>query len=119
MSVAEPDLVIGQKLGDFVVEERVAHGGMGIVYRAVQPMIGRKVAVKVLRPEMASNQKQVDRFLAEARAISAISHRGIVDVFSFGALPDGRQYMVMEFLEGEALDALLFREAPLPYPVAV
>ncbi len=119
MSPAEPDLVIGQKLGDFIVEERVAHGGMGIVYRAVQPMIGRKVAVKVLRPEMASNQSQVDRFLAEARAISAISHRGIVDVFSFGTLPDGRQYMVMEFLEGEPLDVLIFREAPLQLQLAL
>jgi len=119
MSSAEPDRVIGQKLGDFVVEERVAHGGMGIVYRAVQPMIGRKVAVKVLRPEMASNQSQVDRFLAEARAISSISHRGIVDVFSFGTLPDGRQYMVMEFLEGEALDVVIFREAPLALTTAL
>ena len=63
MSPAEPDVVIGQKLGDFIVEERVAHGGMGIVYRAVQPMIGRKVAVKVLRPEMAANQAQVDELL--------------------------------------------------------
>jgi serine/threonine-protein kinase len=115
----ENDAVIGQKLGDFIVEERVAHGGMGIVYRAVQPMIGRRVAVKVLRPEVATNQAQVERFLAEARAISAISHRGIVDIFSFGVLPDGRQYMVMEFLEGEAFDMVIAREAPLPYSVAL
>ena len=115
----EHDMVVGLKLGDYLVEERVAHGGMGIVYRAVQPMIGRRVAVKVLRPEMASNQQQVDRFLAEARAISAIRHRGIVDVISFGSLPDGRQYMIMEFLEGEALDMVIAREAPLNFQVAL
>jgi eukaryotic-like serine/threonine-protein kinase len=115
----EHDPVIGLKLGDYMVEKRVAHGGMGIVYRAVHPVIGREVAVKVLRPEFASNQQQIDRFLAEAKAISAIRHRGIVDVISFGQLPDKRQYMIMEFLEGEPLDMLLARDGQLSYNVAL
>jgi serine/threonine protein kinase len=115
----EHDPVIGQKLGDVVVEKRVAHGGMGIIYRALHPVIGRQFAVKVLRPEFAENKQQVERFLAEAKAISAIRHRGIVDVTSFGQLPDKRQYMVMEYLDGEPLDVVLAREKELAYNVAL
>jgi eukaryotic-like serine/threonine-protein kinase len=115
----EFDPVIGSKIGDYTVEKRVAQGGMGIVYRAVHSVIGRQVAVKVLRPEMAANEQQVERFLAEAKAISAIRHRGIVNVENFGKLPDGRQYMVMEFLEGEPLDVVLAREGPLAYNVGL
>src|SRR4051794_21618786 len=71
------DNLPGMKLGDYVVEKAVAWGGMGIVYRAVHPLIGRKVAVKVLRPNFASDPEQMSRFLKEAQAISAIKHRGI------------------------------------------
>ncbi len=107
------DPLVGLKLGDYVVEAPVGFGGMGIVYRAVHPLIGRKVAVKVLRPEWASDPEQTQRFLAEAQALSAIKHRGIIDIISFGHVPDGRQYMVMEFLDGESLEALMEREAPM------
>ena len=113
MSVEVNDPLLGKKLGDYVIEALVGEGGMGLVYRAVHPLIGRKVAVKVLKPERASDPEQTERFLAEARALSAVKHRGVIDVISFGHLEDGSQYMVMEFLEGEALDAVLGREGSL------
>lgn len=113
MSVEVNDPLIGKKLGDYVIEALVGEGGMGLVYRAVHPLIGRKVAVKVLKPERATDPEQTERFLAEARALSAVKHRGVIDVISFGHLDDGSQFMIMEFLEGEALDALLSREGSL------
>ncbi len=110
---AEPgsnaDPLIGQKLGDYVVEAKIAQGGMGFVYRAMQPLIRRPVAIKVLRPEWASNPEQATRFLNEAQALSAIKHESIIDIISFGHLPDGRQYMVMEYLEGAPLEHVLAR----------
>jgi serine/threonine-protein kinase len=105
----------GMTLGDYVVEKAVAWGGMGIVYCAVHPLIGRKVAIKVLRPTFASDPEQMSRFLKEAQAISSIKHRGIIDIIGFGKIPqpDGRQYMVMEFLEGETLEATMLREGAM------
>ena len=98
------DPLIGVMLGEYRVEERVGLGGMGLVYRGVQPLIRKSVAIKVLRPEICDSQSHVERLLAEARAVNAIRHRGIIDIFSFGKTPDGRQYLVMEFLDGVALD---------------
>src|SRR4051812_17779081 len=86
------DPLIGQQVGEYVVEAAIAAGGMGIVYRAVHPMIGRRVAIKVVRPEMVSDKEQAERFLKEAQALSAIKHRGIIEIIGFGNLPDGRQY---------------------------
>jgi len=98
------DPLIGVMLGEYKVEERVGLGGMGLVYRGVQPLIRKSVAIKVLRPEICDSASHVERLLAEARAVNAIRHRGIIDIFSFGKTPDGRQYLVMEFLDGVALD---------------
>ena len=60
---------------------------MGLVYEGIQPLIGKRVAVKVLRPSVAADAEQVARLLAEARAVNAIRHRGIIDIFGFGQLP--------------------------------
>jgi serine/threonine-protein kinase len=108
------DPLIGQRLGDYRIEGRLGVGGMGIVYSGVQVQIGKRVAVKVLRPDLASEPAQVQRLLQEAQAVNAIRHRGIIDIFGFGELPDGRHYVVMEELEGESLEALLQRRGALP-----
>src|SRR6185503_3581446 len=110
----DPDPLIGQRLGDFVVEQPMAAGGMGVVYRAKHPLIGRLAAIKVLKPEFATDREQTDRFLKEAQALSAIKHRGIVEIIGFGNTPDGRQYMTTEFLDGESLEAVIAREAHMP-----
>jgi serine/threonine-protein kinase len=109
----EHDPLIGLKIGEYELRQRIGVGGMGLVYDGIQPLIGKRVAVKVLRPELAAASEQVARLLAEARAVNAIRHRGIIDIFGFGQVPDGRQYIVMEYLEGQALDAYLVDKGKL------
>ena len=107
------DPLLGQRLGDYEVHQVVGEGGMGIVYRGVQPVIQKNVAIKVLRREVSGDALLVKRFLGEARAVTAIGHRNIIDVFTMGELADGRPYIVMEFLEGIPLDKYLKERAPL------
>src|SRR5205809_2657548 len=78
------DALVGATLGEFQVLKRVGMGGMGIVYEGLQPVIGKRVAIKVLRPDIADSPSEVKRLLEEARTVNAIGHRGIIDIFSFG-----------------------------------
>ncbi|XXF78855.1 serine/threonine-protein kinase [Myxococcaceae bacterium GXIMD 01537] len=113
------DPLLGLRLGEYELRQRIGVGGMGLVYDGIQPLIGKRVAVKVLRPELAQAPEQVARLLAEARAVNAIRHRGIIDIFGFGQVPDGRQYIVMEFLDGTPLDAYLAEKRRLALPEAL
>lgn len=103
------DPLIGANVGEYTIIEAIGEGGMGLVYRGVQPVIKKRVAIKVLKPMAAGDDQQVKRLIAEAEAVNAIRHRGIIDIFSLGQLPDGRPYIVMEFLDGEPLDVFLRR----------
>lgn len=103
----------GAVIGEYVLEQKVGEGGMGEIWRGTQPLIGKQVAIKILRKKVAEDQESVARFIQEARAVNAIKHRGLVDIFSFGDLPDGRPYFVMEFLEGESLSARMSARGPL------
>jgi serine/threonine-protein kinase len=76
---------------------------MGVVYRAIHPAIGKSVAIKIMNAKHSTTPGGVERFTREARAVAAIRHPGIVDVFGFGTLPDGRAYLIMEWLEGSSL----------------
>jgi serine/threonine-protein kinase len=109
----DPDLAVGTVVGEYRVEAKIGHGGFGTVYRAVHPLIGKSVAIKVLHRQFSANADMVNRFISEARAVNQIRHRGIIDIFSFGALADGRQYYVMELLEGMTLDELLEKRGRL------
>lgn len=93
----------GTMVGEYRVVARHATGGMGAVYEARHPLIGRRVAIKVILGRLSKNLTTVQRFVDEARAANRIGHPNIVDIFSFGALDDGRCYFVMEWLEGESL----------------
>ncbi len=101
------DPLIGARVGEYEILEPIGEGGMGVVYRGVHPVIKKRVAVKILKPQIAAEAVQVRRLLTEAEAVNAIRHRGIIDIFSMGTLPDGRPYVVMELLDGEALDLWL------------
>jgi serine/threonine-protein kinase len=110
---AERDLLApGSGVGDYTIEGEIGHGGMGVVYRAVHPVIGKQAAIKVLRRDMAKNRDTVERFIQEARSVNQIGHPNIVDIFAFGTLADGRPYLMMDLLVGESLRARL-RRGPL------
>ncbi|MBL8950631.1 MAG: serine/threonine protein kinase [Myxococcaceae bacterium] len=111
---ADPaDPLIGLKLGEYNVIGKVGSGGMGIVYRGEQPLIGKQVAIKVLRPELASDPRQVQRLVDEARAVNAVNHPGLINIFSFGETPDGAKYFVMDLLEGQSLEEMLHARGKL------
>ena len=101
--VSGGDLSPGYVVGEYRVERVIGRGGMGVVYSGLQPVIEKRVAIKVLNSELSSDPALVRRFLDEARAVNRIRHPNIIDIFSFGQLADSRQYFVMEYLEGHAL----------------
>ena len=107
------DLEPGHTVGEFRVDGKLGQGAFGTVYRGVHPLISKVVAIKVLARRFSVDPEMVSRFVAEARAVNQIGHRNIIDIFSFGALEDGRHYYVMEYLDGEPLDALVEREGKL------
>jgi eukaryotic-like serine/threonine-protein kinase len=100
---AESDLAPGDKVGEYLIDRKLAEGGMGAVYSGHHPVIGKRVAVKVLAPHCASIPDLVRRFVEEARATNKIGHPNIIDIFSFGTLADARPFFVMEFLDGASL----------------
>jgi serine/threonine-protein kinase len=102
-------LAIGTDVGGYAIERELGRGGMGIVYAATHPVIGKRAAIKVLNPAVSDNATTVSRFVQEARAVNSIGHPNIVDIFAFGALPDGRNYLAMDLLDGESLRARLKR----------
>jgi len=113
------DRLIGKKVGEYEVVSRIGEGGMGEVYDGRHPLIGKRVAIKTLLPQYSSDEALTQRFIAEARAVNAIRHRGIVDIFGFGKLEDGTQYCIMEFLDGMGFDVLIQRNAPMAAPEVV
>ncbi|MFZ1863484.1 MAG: protein kinase [Polyangiales bacterium] len=99
-----PDPLLGTVLLEqFRIEEQIGTGGMGTVYRAHQTTVGRDVAIKVLRQELARDEHAVCRFEREGRLAIALDHPNLVRVFLTGRLGDGRLYIVMELLEGRTL----------------
>ena len=92
---------------------------MGNVFLAEHPVIGKRVALKVIHPELASNEEMIARFFNEARAVTQIGHENIVDVQDFGQTPDGDSFIVMELLEGSSLGDKLKAEGTLSIPRAV
>ena len=114
-SVEDPALQPGTVVGEYVIERKLGDGGMATVYGATHPLIGKKAAIKVMSPSLSADASAVARFALEARAINAIGHPNLVDVFSFGRLPDGRSYFVMEWLPGETLYEHMWKQhGPLP-----
>jgi len=106
--------MIGQTFGNYRALELIGEGGMGVVYLAEHPGIGRRAAIKILRPGLTDNPEITKRFFNEARAANAIRHPGIVEVFDCGTLPSGTSYIVMELLDGENLAARLRSRGRMP-----
>jgi serine/threonine-protein kinase len=109
------DPLIGETLaGKYRVEERLSVGGMGAVYRGTHILMDKKVAIKVLRPSLAADEKIVARFSREARAASRLSHPHALSVTDFGEAESGVVFLVMEFLSGRTLKEVIRQEGPLP-----
>jgi serine/threonine-protein kinase len=104
----------GSRVADYIIERIISPGGCGYVYAATHRIIGRKAAIKMLRPEYNDCPEMAQRFLREAVAVNRIRHPNIVDIYDFGQLPDGSYYLVMELLEGTNLQQYLDSRGPLP-----
>ena len=111
--------VIGSVIGNYVVKEKVGEGGMGAVYLAEHPRLGRKVAIKLLHENLSRNPEMVGRFFVEAKSATDIGSDHIVGVLDFGDLPDGTSYLILEWLDGHSLGQALAAEKKLPLVRAI
>jgi serine/threonine protein kinase/HEAT repeat protein len=109
------DILIGHVLGgSYMVRSVIGEGGMGVVYSGEHTTIGRRVALKVIRPELSLRDDIMERFIQEARAVNTIGHANIVNVYDFGKTPFGTCYIVMEYIDGKTIRQLLDDEGPQP-----
>ncbi len=120
MLVLSSSADIGQVLdGRYRLDNLIGAGGMARVYQATHTGLARRVAVKVLRPELGRDREAVERFRCEAFASGQLDHPNIVAVSDSGLLADGAMFLVMELLEGESLQIRLSREQRLSWPSAL
>src|SRR5262245_19264804 len=105
--------MVGRTISHYKVVSQLGSGGMGVVYDAEDTRLGRHVALKLLSPEACGDAAAMDRFLREARIVSSLSHPHICTLHDIGEF-DGRQFMVMELLEGESLKQRIAR-GPLSF----
>jgi eukaryotic-like serine/threonine-protein kinase len=110
--------LVGRRIGNYEIKAKIGEGGMGTVYLGEHPLIGKRVAIKVLLEELVAKEEVVSRFFNEAKAVNNIGHLNIVDIVDFGKAPGehGQEivYFIMEFLDGEALSSRI-RRAGLPF----
>lgn len=116
MDSLEPGAVLGQR---FRLERKLGQGGMGAVFQATDLQLKRLVAIKVLLPDTIDDPETLSRFATEARAIGALAHPNIGALLDFHAALDPVPFLVLEFIDGESLRALLLREQRLPAQRAV
>ena len=105
--------------GRFRIEREIGTGGMGAVYLATHLDLERPVAVKIIRREFAGDADVAERFLREARTMAKLRHANAAMIFDAGNLPDGRHFIVMEFVEGETLSQALARQGRFSFTEAV
>ena len=111
--------LVGKLIGNYKVTAKIGEGGMGSVYLGEHPMIGKKVAIKSLHPDLAMKEDIIGRFFTEAKAVNDIGHPNIVDIVDFGKMRDEELngdvvYFIMEYLDGEGLNTRLKREGCTP-----
>ena len=104
--------MVGRKLSHYEVLEKIGSGGMGEVYLAQDTKLDRKVALKVLPPELAESEERRARFKREAKSIAALNHPNIITVYEIGE-HEGTPYIAMEYVVGVTLREML-RAGPLP-----
>lgn len=114
------DQLIGKLIQDrYRVECMLAKGSMGVVYKAMQELIGREVAIKVLHGYLVADEESIKRFHKEAKAASRLNHPNITTLYDYGVLGSGQPYIVMDLLRGSSLAEILKERDYLPYDEAV
>jgi serine/threonine-protein kinase len=113
------EAVQARRLGQYLLREKIGSGGMGEVYRADHLFLRRPCAIKLIRPERASDPGLLQRFEREVQATATLTHPNAVQVFDYGRAEDGTFYYVMEYLPGLTLEQLVERHGPLPPARAV
>ncbi len=113
-SVERGDPLVGSTLVErYRLTRKIGEGGMGAVYEAQHVLIGKSVAVKVLRDKYLDRPEVAQRLVQEARLASSIRHENIIDITDSGATEDGRTFVVMEHLTGRSLSQLIRAEGAL------
>ena len=107
-------IAAGGSIGNYRILNKIGTGGMGAVYLAEHPLIGKRVALKVIHRELANNRDVVSRFFQEARAVNKIGNEHIVEIHDFGVTPEGDHFFIMEYLQGKTLASTLSREGAMP-----
>jgi serine/threonine-protein kinase len=110
--------MIGRVVGNYRIEEKIGEGGMGAVFRAVDAMLERDVAIKAIRPELGREPQMIERFRAEARILARVNHPAIATIYSF--FHEGEEFfLAMEYVRGRSLSRVLETEGALPWRTAV
>ena len=109
---------VGRTLGNFRILECLGTGGAGMIWKAEDLSLGRVVALKALRPELAADSDMAVRFRAEARTLAKLSHPSIASLYSLIEDEEGL-FLVLEYVEGNTLAALLATSGPLPFDSAL
>jgi len=113
-SKPKDDEMVGRVLdGKYRIESVLGRGGMGVVYAGLHTLLGKRVAIKILRVQFEDDADILSRFTQEARAASAIGSAHIIDITDFGEVEGGAAYFVMEYLDGEPLSAFMKRTGPV------
>jgi Protein kinase domain len=110
---APSDFGVGSHIAGYRLDEQIGRGGMAVVYRAHDPRLDRRVALKILAPELASDEEFRQRFIRESRAAAAVDHPNIIPLYEAGEA-DGVLFIAMRFVDGRDVQTLIHQQAPLP-----
>src|SRR5688500_11304766 len=115
-----PDRYLGQRLGDYIAEERIGRGAMAVVYRAFQPQVERHVALKVIRLNagLGDDNEFRERFAQEAEVIAGLAHMHILPVYDYGIVNDEIAYIARRLLRGGTLGDFI-KQGPLTLERAI
>ena len=108
--------MIGEKIGKYLIEEEIGVGGMATVYRGIDQVLERPVAIKILHPHLSKDTDAVQRFVHEATAIAKLHHPNIVEIYDFSTTKQGMQYLVMEYVEGRTLAEHIEQKGAFKFP---
>ncbi len=101
--MSDHTLNVGTVISHYRILEKLGEGGMGVVYKAQDTKLDRLVALKFLPPHLATDEKDKQRFIHEAKAASALDHPNICTVYEIGETPDSQLYIAMAYYEGETV----------------